>query len=102
VGQKHAIWNVVLNGFPALGLLAAALVFIARRQPMTFFPLASGFLAVGLCCFIAAKVSVIRHGHFTSFGSGEMPVRVTWLYRLGYVLMACGAVGMLLFSVATN
>lgn len=100
MGQRHALWNLGLSGFPAAGLLGVAVAIIARRYPTTFLPGATTICVVGLACIAAAKLTVIRDGRLSSLGSGGMSAQYRSLYRIGYVLVASGAVGILLFALA--
>lgn len=59
-------------------------------------------LVAGLALFVLAKISVIRTGHLVSFGPGRMSRMMRFVYRLGYTLMAVGAIAALLFFLVAT
>ena len=70
----------------------------AETQPLqTAFVLVL-MLALGFAMFAAAKLSVMRTGVLFSFGPARMTRSMRHLYFGGYVLIACSALLVLVFT----
>lgn len=74
-------------GVPLVLLMAAPLAF---GPPQAACIVICGLLGVGMALFLTAKVSVIRRGHLTSFGSAHMSAAMRRCYTFGYLLCGTG------------
>jgi hypothetical protein len=84
-----------LTPFGKIAILLAILLIFASvgtnivqgnvAHPAAFWITSGGFLL-----FVIAKMSVILHKRWVSFGSSQMTENMANLYRLGYWLMAVG------------
>jgi hypothetical protein len=84
-----------LTPFGKLAILLATLLLFASAgtnivQGNVSHPGAFGIIIGGFILFVIAKVSVILHTRWVSFGSSLMTENMANLYRLGYWLMAVG------------
>lgn len=81
----------------AFGLLAA--IFIPRYIINPGHALKDSFLivVVGFVLFAISKVSLYRKGIWNSWGARLMDKPYRFLYRFGYLLMALGIFGSLIF-----
>ena len=96
MGQAHALVNLFIALFPAIGGLTLAVVIgSAVVNPIGSARLALTFYGAGFALFLLAKISMFQSGHLVTFGSHLMRRPYGGLYRTGYVLMAVG----LLFAV---
>ena len=87
---RRAVWAIDLAMVPlVIGLIV---VYAPRLLAGPSVVVRDGTVAmvVGFVCFAIAKVSVIRRGIWTSFGSHVMTKWWRRLYRTGYTLMALG------------
>jgi hypothetical protein len=75
------------------------LVPAAYSAPSQFVAISGALYLVGLCLFVAAKVSLFRKHRYVSWGSQHMSVWNRRAYRAGYALMLCGFVAVVVFSV---
>jgi hypothetical protein len=82
---------------PLLHMIRAAVV----GSPVSTSVLIASILLVGAALFVFAKISVIRGGRLVSFGPRLMSPTMRIFYTTGYVLLAIGTVGVLLFALAT-
>jgi hypothetical protein len=88
MGQKHALANLFYLLAPGLGLFG--LMFLANLG-RAVSPPALILYGLGFALFLIAKLSVILSGRLITFGSRPMRPTYRVLYRLGYALMAAGA-----------
>jgi hypothetical protein len=98
MSQKSAAWNLAFLLMPAVGLFAF-LIPMAKFTPMRFVAVSAALYTVGLCLFVVAKASVFRQGRYRSWGTTYMSAWNRRAYRTGYVLMICGIVTSVVFTV---
>lgn len=73
---------------------------VATSPILTASAIAS-IVLVGAALFASAKMSIILAGRFVSFGARTMSPAMRVFYITGYVLLAIGSAGVLLFWLAT-
>ena len=100
MGQAHGLANLFILLSPALGMIGILVILNAARNPAATTPLS--LYALGFALFLVAKLSLIRSGRVITFGSRLMPPGYRVLYRLGYALMAAGALFTLGLLVADS
>jgi hypothetical protein len=88
MGQAHALTNLFIVLAPPLGLFGLLWLASLGRHVS---PTAVILYGVGFALFVVAKLSLILSGHLITFGSRLMRPTYRVLYRLGYALMAAGA-----------
>ena len=88
--------EIVLNLFPlvAMAISIIAAFSISRPTEGAYVGLSLGM--VGFVLFSLAKWSLLRQGKLLTFGSSEMSAGYAVCYKLGYLLMGCGVVTILL------
>jgi len=99
MSQNSAAWNLWISAFPAIGLVIVFMGPTARSAPVRFFAVSVALYTVGLCLFAVAKASLFRQGRHFSWGSKYMSAWNRRAYRTGYVLMMCGIVASVFFTV---
>ena len=100
MGQAHGLASLFILLAPVLGMIGVLVILNAARNPAvtTFLVL----YALGFALFLVAKLSLIRSGRVITFGSRFMRPGYRVLYRLGYALMAAGALFTLGLFVADS
>lgn len=101
--ERNALWNLtILIGPAVLGAVFGVLIPGALSNPSGFHRASLAVMAVGFVAFAVTKVRTIRRGKTISFGSAPMHRWERWLYRVGYFLMALGAVMTAVLAVSTQ
>jgi len=73
---------------------------VAGHYPVTIAGFCVAALGLGFIAFAIDKASVIRKGRVVSFGPAAMSRGIRILYIVGYVMLALGASGIVLFLLA--
>ena len=92
---RRVVWAIDVAMLPIVFVLGFIATLYAPRMlagPLLVAKDGSAVVLVGFACFAVAKLSVIRRGIWTSFGSQAMTKWWKRLYRVGYALMALGVV----------
>ncbi|MDX2166830.1 MAG: hypothetical protein SF182_07190 [Deltaproteobacteria bacterium] len=84
VGRALVVLGIV-------GLCGIAAIHIGQGNAT--HPLWFGASLAGFALFLVAKISVVAHQRWISFGSALMSPAMRDLYRVGYWLMIVGIVG---------
>jgi tellurite resistance protein TehA-like permease len=102
MGQAHGLASLFILLTPVLGMIGVFVILNAARNPAATTAASLALYALGFAFFFVAKLSLIRSGRLVTFGSRLMRPGYRALYRLGYALMAAGALFTLGLLVADN
>jgi len=102
MGQAHGLASLFILMAPALGMIGIWVILNAARNPVATTAAALIVYVLGFALFLVAKLSLIRSGRLITFGSRLIRPPYRALYRLGYALMAVGALFTLGLLVADN
>jgi len=101
--KESAIVTAFVTLLPiVIGILMAILLPNAIEYTKSFAYASCVLYGVGFLLFLIAKLSVIKGGKWTSFGSTQMSHRFRQCYRCGYVFMVAGFVSTLALVLATR
>lgn len=81
------LWAIDFD--PVLAIVVATVPLIVL---LSYGLLSVAILAVGFSCLVIAKVSLFRRGVWVSWGPKLMSARASAIYKIGYLLIAIGAV----------
>jgi hypothetical protein len=89
VGRSSAIANLLFLVAPILiGAPIMLMLPVVSGMPRLWAYVAVVAYCSGLALFLTAKISLLKTGHFLSWGSKSMTTPYRILYRVGYTLLA--------------
>jgi len=93
------IWYAIDIPFPLIvmivGLFVAVYIIPSAGMHSQFIRNSFYSIAIGYVLLFISKVSLLRQGITTSWGTSQMTKPFKMLYVVGYVLMAMGIIGVI-------
>ena len=84
---RRELWGIDFDPLLTLVVISLPLITLLLNGLLSLT-----MLVAGVTCLVISKVSLFRRGIWVSWGPRMMSARSSAIYKLGYVLMAAGAV----------